>query len=592
LANNAKETLEILHKYVKERDLIVLSTADNIKDTCLSGFSDNQLHVLKTCPILNLDQSCTPKTNEQRNIDHVQDLNSAKDFIEKMNDRAKNDCYHILVAGETNSGKSAFINGLLRRKILPSGKSSTSTFVEILDARDIGGSEEIRLCKKGTVYDCKNEHTFKQEDIKNLHNVMYTWYSKQYNDTYDAIKVYVNHSHAHANFFSNREHKARIIDSVGFNAGTNDTHFLFKKQQKTDVQIFVINAKTKITKPIKCIMRSFFREKKPTFVIITHLDCVCHCKGVCSKGCKERCKQKMMDVIKEISPETFKSADKLIHYVNPTLVWAKSGYVAKQLPQKWIDMEACLHQFIYDQFDFRKLSLIKDHLQKLMHDVILICQLNVTMLASKIDEVTKKILQLHDSIGQLEDGHDETYVKAKKEIDKTKDSISNYILKKMNYLKENPEKFVSREMINGIRSKKSNDALLELFEKKWKEFKEEYNRKIDKDIQKCKNCIRRLVKGPPKSSTSKSFIEVKSMLQDIDSVSYSRKPEKSFKHRVQKMAQQVLPGLNEASMQTQSDITHRTSIDNMDENSEIGLKMTVDNSEEMDEAHGMRLERR
>jgi mitofusin len=233
LTNDAKEVLETLRKCVEERRLIAFPTADNTKDTRPSGLSNDQLNVLKTYPTLGPDGDYITVTDEIQNTILTRNINSAQEHIEKMKDRAKSDYYHILVAGDINSGKSAFINGLFRQEILPSGPVSlTSTFVEILDAQDIDGREEAHLCKKGMDYDCRNAYTFKRENIEDLYDIMYDWNRKHYNTTYDTIKVYVNHCHTYVNFFSNSKHKAHIIDSVGLNTDTNDTLALFKKTKR------------------------------------------------------------------------------------------------------------------------------------------------------------------------------------------------------------------------------------------------------------------------------------------------------------------------------------------------------------------------
>jgi hypothetical protein len=83
--------LKALHKCVKEHCLIAFPTEDNTEDTRPSGFSNDQLHVLKTYPILDSNQLPIPLTNEQRNSILIQNLHSTKDRINRMEYRANDD---------------------------------------------------------------------------------------------------------------------------------------------------------------------------------------------------------------------------------------------------------------------------------------------------------------------------------------------------------------------------------------------------------------------------------------------------------------------------------------------------------------------
>jgi GTP-binding protein EngB required for normal cell division/copper chaperone CopZ len=588
LANNAKEVLELLHKGVEERRFITLPTNNNMRDTCTSSLSDGPLYVLKTYQILGPDQPYVNMTIKQQNDILSQNLNSAQEQLKKMEDRAKDDYYHIMVAGDVNSGKSAFINGLLRRDILPSGgRSLTSTFVEVLDAQDLDGSEAVHLCRRGVEYDRENEDTFEREDIDNLYDIMCDWSKKEYNTMYDTIKLYIDYRRIDNNFLNNIERKVHIIDSVGLNTSADETRFLFKKQQEIDVLILIIDARNGLTESSTNIMRSYCEKRTQLFVIITHFDGVCICKkGKCYRSCKEDCKQKIMDIIKRISPKTVESANELIHCVNPTLVpmWDdESGGVVGEMPPEWAYMEAYLHIFIYDQFDFHKLSPIKNYLQKLMHDAILISKLNLDTLEPKLNEKEMEINQLKDDIGQLENRYDEAYIKARDIIIATINNIHSNVLRIVNDLKNHPERFFNREMIELINSKATEGELQRLLQEKWNEFEEWCKHAIDMCIQDCTSEIEKLVEGLPKDSTDVCFTSIKLILQDVNfDASGIRETEQSLKYKVEEMAQKVLSGSVKNSKRTWRDFMCQTLIDKINKYSKDGLKLIMDNSGKMD----------
>jgi predicted GTPase len=114
---------------------------------------------------------------------------------------------------------------------------------------------------------------------------------------YDVIKVYVDRRHVHASF--NIKRKVHIIDSIGLNTNVDETRSLFRKQQEVDVLIFIIDARYGLTESSPNMMKSYCEERTQIFIIITHLDCVCFCKGTCHRSCEKVCKQDIMNAIEK-----------------------------------------------------------------------------------------------------------------------------------------------------------------------------------------------------------------------------------------------------------------------------------------------------
>jgi GTP-binding protein EngB required for normal cell division len=574
-----------LHRCIEERRLIALPTADNVEDIRLFGFSNDQLNVLKTYPTLDPDQPPTPVTDEERSDILLQNLNSAQNRINRMENISTDDYYHILVVGETDSGKAAVINGLIRRDIIPSGgRHPTLAPVEILDAQDINGREEIHLCRKDMDYDYRNSDTFARGDIRNLSNIISNWQGKEYHVRYDTIRVYVDHRRARGSFFSNNRRKVHIIDSVDLNTAIDATRFLLENRE-INALMLIIDAREGLTESNENIMRSCCEEKKQIFVVITHLDCVCDCEDECDGSCSNIRKQKITYAIREISPETFASADRLIHGVNPTLVPLQNnnpGYATRQIPSEWARMEECLREFICEQSHFRSLSSIEDYLKKLMFDVLLFAQLNEAVAASKMEEKKRRILQLEDNIGRLEDEYVETCKVARIKVDETKSEVFVYILNVMNELKDNPEKFVSRELMNRIDPKSSEADLQRLLQERWREIEDEINQKVIEYIQNCANDINQLVKDLPKDSTQRDFATIRLMLQATYlNASDTEMPKKSLKSIVQDMTSRVLTGFEKNSVQTWTQIMYQTFIEiNQNMRKDPELTAADDNEQE------------
>lgn len=89
----------------------------------------------------------------------------ALESIEKRINLIKENKYLLVVAGESNSGKSSFINGLLGKSILPmAGLQCTSTIIEIINTNNLENDRQIYL--KTTYGNTKEEIFSNVSDIQ------------------------------------------------------------------------------------------------------------------------------------------------------------------------------------------------------------------------------------------------------------------------------------------------------------------------------------------------------------------------------------------------------------------------------------------
>jgi hypothetical protein len=101
ISKDVKDALAKLQTHLKYY-YIYLPTADNVEDTRPSGFSNDQLHVLKTFPTSSSNQSYARVTYEQRDGILVQNLNAAQAHIKKLEDSATDNYRRIWIAGGTD----------------------------------------------------------------------------------------------------------------------------------------------------------------------------------------------------------------------------------------------------------------------------------------------------------------------------------------------------------------------------------------------------------------------------------------------------------------------------------------------------------
>jgi mitofusin 2 len=169
------------------------------------------------------------------------------EYLDQLHDRISDDCSKILITGDVNSGKSTFVNTLLRREIVPDDQQPcTSTFVQVIDARDNGGVEIVHALKTGFTYDITDESTYDSFPLGQLRELAE---DEEFAERgYELLKVYCRDCRPNKeSLLHNELVRVSLIDSPGLNIDTCKTTCLFTKQQEIDVVCFVVNAENHFT---------------------------------------------------------------------------------------------------------------------------------------------------------------------------------------------------------------------------------------------------------------------------------------------------------------------------------------------------------
>lgn len=172
-----------------------------------------------------------------------QNTNEIKLYLKTLSGRLKDEDSKILITGDVNSGKSTFLNALLRRMVVPHDQQPcTNTFVQVVDASENGGIEAIHAIKSYPA-DNSDYDIFSLDDIRALAED-----EELHAKGYSLLKVYCKDYREYSkSLLHNNIVNISLIDSPGLNIDTCKTTTLFTKQQEIDVVCFVVNAENHFT---------------------------------------------------------------------------------------------------------------------------------------------------------------------------------------------------------------------------------------------------------------------------------------------------------------------------------------------------------
>lgn len=357
-----------------------------------------------------------------------------------LRDRIEDTSSKVLVTGDLNAGKSTFCNALLRRKVLPEDQQPcTSIFCEVLDARENGGVEEVHAVHKDTAYDRNDESTYDSYSLSELEKIVVD------NDRYMQCKVYVKDVRTiDQSLLNNGVVDIALIDAPGLNSDSVKTTAVFARQEEIDVVVFVVSAANHFTLSAKDFIWQAAHEKAYIFMVVNGFDNIRD---------KERCQKMILDQLQKLSPQTFKEAEELVHFVSsnavpmvPSLKYDGGG-PGPSPPDDDDDggdgsdkgkgkdedkirdfevLESALRRFVLEKRSRSKLAPAKTYLMNCLGDMHVLASVNRDVAQSELDRVSQELSELVPEFEEKQKQRTAVSEQVEKEIDSTSTEVYNH----------------------------------------------------------------------------------------------------------------------------------------------------------------------
>ncbi|KIW33169.1 uncharacterized protein PV07_00040 [Cladophialophora immunda] len=362
-----------------------------------------------------------------------------------LRDRIEDTSSKVLVTGDLNAGKSTFCNALLRRKILPEDQQPcTSIFCEVLDAKENGGIEEVHAVHKDSVYDRNDESTYDSYSLKDLEKIVID------NDRYMQCKVYVKDIRTiDQSLLNNGVVDIALIDAPGLNSDSVKTTAVFARQEEIDVVVFVVSAANHFTLSAKEFIWQAAHEKAYIFMVVNGFDNIRD---------KERCQKMILDQLAKLSPQTFKEAQELVHFVSsnaipmvPSLITNGVGGGGsgggggsdppgddddggsdkgkgkdKEKIRDFEVLESALRRFVLEKRARSKLAPAKTYLMNCLGDMNVLATVNRDVAQSELDRVSKELSDLEPEFEEKQKQRGAVSEQVEKGIDSTSTEVYNH----------------------------------------------------------------------------------------------------------------------------------------------------------------------
>ncbi|OBZ83720.1 Transmembrane GTPase fzo1, partial [Choanephora cucurbitarum] len=283
-------------------------------------------------------------------------LDQSLRHLEKLHTRVADTSSKVLVTGDLNSGKSTFVNALLKRELLPADQQPcTSVFCEVLDAMLNDGLEQVHAIPVVEKYNRLDTSTYHVIEMRHLYKIITEDYEQ-----YKMLKIYANDARTtQESLLHNGVVDIALIDSPGLNTDSIKTTAVFARQEEIDVVVFVVSAENHFTLSGKEFLWNAANEKTHIFIVVNRFDSIRD---------KDRCKRLILEQIRQLSPATYADADDLVHFVSAGNVDLEPGSRKLDAPD-FARLEQRLRAFVLENRTKSKLMPAKNYLVNLLMDI-------------------------------------------------------------------------------------------------------------------------------------------------------------------------------------------------------------------------------
>ena len=287
--------------------------------------------------------------------------------IEKLRLRVEDMSSKVLITGDLNAGKSTFVNALLRRETMPVDQQPcTTSFCEVHDATENGGTEELHVLKDGVEYDIKDESTFVKKSIADLEQVVCG------ENTEQKVRLYLADTRGPSeSLLNNGVIDISVIDAPGLNRDSIKTTAVYARQEEIDVVVFVVSAENHFTLSAKEFLANASKEKAYLFIVVNKFDQIKN---------KDKCRRLVLEQIKALSPATFENAADLVHFVDSAS--ALQPFTANPA---FDDLESSLRSFVLVKRSKSKLHPVSTYLSNLLSDIDFLASANAIMAEGELN---------------------------------------------------------------------------------------------------------------------------------------------------------------------------------------------------------------
>jgi mitofusin len=312
-------------------------------------------------------------------------LGNASGHMAKLRLRIEDTSSKVLVTGDLNSGKSTFVNALLRRHVMPVDQQPcTTAFCEVHDASENGGKEEVHVVHDGSTYQISDVSTFEPAPVSALDDIISKLEEDEPSTTPKKIKVYLqDNSSPEESLINNGIVDISLIDAPGLNRDNEKTTANFSKQEEIDVIVFVVSAENHFTLSGKEFLYTAAMEKAYVFVVVNKYE------GIRDKN---KCRRLVLDQIKALSPRTFENADELVHFVDS----ANSSH-----SPAFTGLQAALRTFILEKRGKSKLAPVAHYLSHLTADIELLAGANAIVAQEEHDRAKADLERAKPVLDQM-----------------------------------------------------------------------------------------------------------------------------------------------------------------------------------------------